>query len=120
MVLLPVLEKCICSICLEPCRHVIRELPCGHAFCPRCIDAWLCQHPTCPQCRRRVGRPIMRKPVPVAVQRPASTPDSPLWLLVLVTASLVLLVAGFARLVQQLPLWLVCLIWWLWGRQLAT
>jgi hypothetical protein len=72
--MLPVLEKHVCSICLAPCRSVLRELPCSHAFCPHCIDPWLRQQPTCPDCRQRVGRPIMRKPVRPMVWRPVQPP----------------------------------------------
>jgi hypothetical protein len=72
--MLPVLEKHVCSICLGACRRVLRELPCRHAFCPHCIDPWLRQQPTCPDCRQRVGRPIMRKPVRPMVWRPVRLP----------------------------------------------
>ncbi len=77
--MLPVLEKHVCSICLGACRRVLRELPCSHAFCPHCIDPWLRRQPTCPDCRQRVGRPIMRKPVRPVVWRPVQPVRPVVW-----------------------------------------
>lgn len=66
--IMPVLEQQTCSICLCNIRAVCRELPCFHAFCPHCIDPWIREKRTCPQCRgpvvRRVPdilRPTMRR-----------------------------------------------------------
>jgi hypothetical protein len=111
--MLPVLEKHVCSICLGACRRVLRELPCRHAFCPHCIDPWLRQQPTCPDCRQRVGRPIMRKPVRPVVWRPVQ-PLPPLGrrhvfpLLVLAT----LTVGGLVAMVMLLFACCHCASWW--------
>ena len=43
-----------CVICCEdfrPRKHV-RQLPCGHMFCSKCISKWVVkQSATCPTCR---------------------------------------------------------------------
>lgn len=46
-----------CSVCLSnnrPSRNHLRflkQLPCGHAFHPYCINRWLNTRITCPLCR---------------------------------------------------------------------
>ena len=43
-----------CVVCLQELEDgdVVRVLPpCRHFFHGRCIDAWLCAHPSCPVCR---------------------------------------------------------------------
>jgi len=45
-----------CSICHEIVQigDEVRRLPCDHAFHQKCIDVWVLQHATCPNCRRNV------------------------------------------------------------------
>jgi hypothetical protein len=42
-----------CAVCLADFEagSEVRILPCKHAFCKACIDAWLTSHATCPSCR---------------------------------------------------------------------
>eukprot|EP00250_Pteridium_aquilinum_P005654 c15719_g1_i1 orf=595-1119(+) len=43
-----------CPICLNDFKNgeKIRVLPqCNHEFHIKCVDAWLCDHPSCPTCR---------------------------------------------------------------------
>mmetsp|Transcript_779 Transcript_779/g.1580 ORF Transcript_779/g.1580 Transcript_779/m.1580 type:complete len:116 (+) Transcript_779:2218-2565(+) len=49
-------EEDSCPICLLQYqeREKIRILPCGHTYHPKCIDLWLSEHTSCPQCRRSV------------------------------------------------------------------
>ena len=51
-----------CSICCEPfkLRRRVRRLPCGHQFCSRCIQRWVCQHNACcPVCREELQGPSL-------------------------------------------------------------
>lgn len=62
---MPLLQKdCnLCSICLEDfedCKD-IALLPCGHAFCPRCIDHALTLNRQCPFCRAAASGYRVRK-----------------------------------------------------------
>jgi hypothetical protein len=43
-----------CSICHETVQigDDVRKLPCDHTFHQSCIDVWVLQHATCPNCRR--------------------------------------------------------------------
>ena len=45
-----------CSVCHDgfTVGQVARQLPCGHLFCPDCIEEWLKLHRSCPLCRREV------------------------------------------------------------------
>jgi hypothetical protein len=45
-----------CSICYEPWQSAqkVRTLPCLHYFHVACIDRWLRQNMSCPQCRHRL------------------------------------------------------------------
>lgn len=45
-----------CSVCHELMQlgDYARKLPCSHEFHQSCIDAWVLQHATCPNCRRNV------------------------------------------------------------------
>lgn len=45
-----------CVICYESwqCDQEVRTLPCLHYFHVACIDRWLHQNMTCPQCRHRL------------------------------------------------------------------
>ena len=45
-----------CSVCHELMQigDYVRKLPCDHEFHQNCIDAWVLQHATCPNCRRHV------------------------------------------------------------------
>jgi len=53
------IECCICLEELDPESSVV-QLPCGHAFHPRCAESWLSQRPTvkcatCPMCRQHMA-----------------------------------------------------------------
>ena len=43
-----------CSVCHETVQigDDVRKLPCDHTFHQSCIDVWVLQHATCPNCRR--------------------------------------------------------------------
>lgn len=43
----------ICSICLEECSSSLQQhiLPCTHKFHSACIQRWMENHATCPECR---------------------------------------------------------------------
>ena len=50
-------QKTECSICLKNVEvgSKMRELPCGHTFCKRCIDPWFTNNShTCPSCRKYI------------------------------------------------------------------
>ena len=52
-----------CIICLansQPRNHqrYLKQLPCAHAFHPRCINRWLRTHVTCPLCRVSCYDPV--------------------------------------------------------------
>ena len=49
-------EEVQCVICQEAIRGGDQRLPCAHVFHRACIDAWLAQRATCPECRRSVSR----------------------------------------------------------------
>lgn len=42
-----------CSVCAETIKlgDEVRKLPCTHIFHKTCIDVWVLQHGTCPNCR---------------------------------------------------------------------
>lgn len=40
-----------CSICLDETTKCERTLYCGHQFHDQCIEKWLEDHNTCPNCR---------------------------------------------------------------------
>jgi len=46
-----------CMICHEEyCEgQIVKTLPCIHHFHVKCIDPWLAQKDTCPECRHNVG-----------------------------------------------------------------
>merc|ERR1712176_899719 len=46
-----------CMICHEEyCEgQMVKTLPCIHFFHTKCIDPWLAQKDTCPECRHNVG-----------------------------------------------------------------
>eukprot|EP01137_Pigoraptor_chileana_P007022 Opistho-2@52007 len=48
-----------CAICLGDYEdtEVLRELPCGHIFHLRCVDAWLPREKSCPCCKRDIDKP---------------------------------------------------------------
>lgn len=55
-----------CSVCIanfEP-GEVLRQLPCLHVYHKDCIDVWMHQHDTCPNCRTRLtaGMPLPTVP----------------------------------------------------------
>lgn len=43
-----------CPICCGLLRQCVALIPCGHAFCKACVQAWLKQSPSCPTCRSSV------------------------------------------------------------------
>jgi hypothetical protein len=45
-----------CSICHQPLRNdtAVRNLSCDHMFHAVCIDPWIIDNPSCPNCRARV------------------------------------------------------------------
>jgi hypothetical protein len=43
----------LCDICM--CTKKEKVLPCGHAYCKECIEAWEQKDPTCPMCREERG-----------------------------------------------------------------
>lgn len=45
--------RVVCAICTElfTAESTISALPCGHTFHGECVDRWLYQSRTCPQCR---------------------------------------------------------------------
>ena len=49
----------VCTICLESFRPrmYVRDLPCGHRFCNKCIVKWVTEHTaSCPTCRKEVAQ----------------------------------------------------------------
>lgn len=46
-----------CSICMDEVNigEEVTELPCKHWFHHQCVAAWLCEHNTCPHCRKGIG-----------------------------------------------------------------
>ena len=53
-------EDAICSVCIDPFEEgdEVRALPmCEHAFHKECIDEWLSQNTTCPNCRASLPLP---------------------------------------------------------------
>ena len=46
-------DNASCAICLSDFEEgeALRVLPCRHLFRKECIDEWLAQHSTCPNCR---------------------------------------------------------------------
>ena len=40
---------------VDDARPHFLKLPCGHAFHEECVQGWLNQNPTCPNCRRDLG-----------------------------------------------------------------
>ena len=47
-------EAANCPICCGRLKHCVALIPCGHAFCKACVQAWLKQSPSCPSCRSSV------------------------------------------------------------------
>ena len=48
-----------CAICMEEMklRKRVRQLPCGHTFCSRCIRKWVVsEHSCCPVCRDELSK----------------------------------------------------------------
>ena len=48
-----------CAICMEPMklRRRVKQLPCGHVFCSRCIRRWVVsEHASCPVCRTLLSK----------------------------------------------------------------
>ena len=50
-------EEDNCAVCLKQYREGddTKVLPCGHIFCPPCINKWLATKRTCPVCKRDAG-----------------------------------------------------------------
>ncbi|KAF4039187.1 Ring finger domain [Phytophthora infestans] len=53
-------EPTECTICCEDCtivgRHRLVALKCGHLFGKKCIERWICEKRTCPNCSAIVRR----------------------------------------------------------------
>ena len=47
-----ILKNDICSICQEEILKNEKELSCGHSFHKKCINTWLDENNTCPNCRK--------------------------------------------------------------------
>ena len=49
----------VCSICTETTNWVNQQVlsKCNHKFCKSCINEWLCNEDTCPNCRTVIGKP---------------------------------------------------------------
>ena len=47
------INKDLCCICLQnfKIKEKLRKLPCKHNFHKKCIDKWLVESKTCPNCR---------------------------------------------------------------------
>lgn len=58
--------KAECSICMDAVEMgtEVTVLPCQHWFHPGCIEIWISQHNSCPQCRRPIDEqpPSGRRP----------------------------------------------------------
>eukprot|EP00903_Cladosiphon_okamuranus_P008118 g7819.t1 len=63
-----------CMVCLESYTAGDRvcRIPCGHAFHAECIENWLEQNPSCPECRLK----LQSSTVEVIRQAPPSSPAS--------------------------------------------
>lgn len=50
-------ETSDCPICHGRLRSCVALVPCGHAFCKRCVQEWLKRSSSCPSCRTDVLNP---------------------------------------------------------------
>ncbi|MCO5571529.1 hypothetical protein L7F22_025272 [Adiantum nelumboides] len=60
-----VMQDSQCPICLSDFQdgEKIRVLPlCNHGFHMQCVDAWLCNHSSCPNCRADLNHPLILHP----------------------------------------------------------
>ncbi|CAM9216700.1 unnamed protein product, partial [Hapterophycus canaliculatus] len=61
-----------CSICLDPWtskgKHRICTLLCGHLFGQSCIERWLKERRSCPQCGAKVGTKGSNRIIPLYLQ----------------------------------------------------
>lgn len=48
------LQGATCNICTDVIGEGAGVLPCGHVFHSNCVDTWLSEHNTCPQCRAQI------------------------------------------------------------------
>jgi len=74
-----IVESCVvsaqCTVCFEPfsgTRHALVNHPCGHAFCPTCLEPLLLHYRDrgCPTCRGLLpatGASPFRRPLPACV-----------------------------------------------------
>ncbi|CAE8622729.1 unnamed protein product [Polarella glacialis] len=44
----------LCPVCHGPFTQCVALVPCGHAFCKRCVLPWLDRAASCPTCRTRI------------------------------------------------------------------
>ena len=55
--------KCesFCAICLDNKTTTFAVIPCNHVFCDSCIFEWLEEHQTCPLCRCKANKTMMKQ-----------------------------------------------------------
>merc|ERR1712141_440719 len=55
-------EELKCCICMDVYIHAT-ALDCGHMFCSKCIEDWMQNQHSCPQCRTKVKKCIRTKAI---------------------------------------------------------
>ncbi len=58
----PVDEELVCTICHRPLLDPVIEPGCRQMFCRRCIEGWLAQSTSCPQCRQLTSTTAVAPP----------------------------------------------------------
>jgi Ring finger domain len=54
-------ENCSICLCNFENNQQMKTLPCKHVFHPKCVDAWLIEHLSCPLCVRKITAAVVRK-----------------------------------------------------------